>query len=61
MTLDALVARQQRVQQIVVDRSRGEITETQARDDLRKAGLSATEVERLMHAIKAHIIIPRSA
>ena len=61
MTLDKLVARQKAVQQIVVARSRGEITDTKARDDLRKAGLSSTEITRLLDAIAANIITPRSA
>jgi hypothetical protein len=61
MTLDKLVARQKAVQQIVVDRTRGEITDTQARDGLRKAGLSLTEINRLLDAVRANIITPRSA
>jgi hypothetical protein len=61
MTLDRIIERQKRVQQIVVDRTRGEITDTQARDDLRKAGLSMNEIDRLLTAIRANIIIPRSA
>jgi hypothetical protein len=61
MTLDKMIARQRAVQKIVVARSRGEITDTTARDDLRKAGLSSTEITRLLDAIAANIITPRSA
>lgn len=61
MTLDTLVARQQRVQQILVDLTRGRENETDARDKLRKAGLSINEIERLLQAVRANIITPRSA
>jgi hypothetical protein len=61
MTLDALVQRQQRVQAILVDLTRGRETETNARDKLRKAGLSPNEIERLLQAVRANIITPRSA
>lgn len=61
MTLDALVQRQQRVQAILVDLTRGRESETNARDKLRKAGLSPNEIERLLQAVRANIITPRSA
>lgn len=61
MTLDTLVARQQRVQAILVDLTRGRENETDARDKLRKAGLSPNEIERLNAAVRANIITPRSA
>lgn len=61
MTLDTLVARQQRVQAILVDLTRGRENETDARDKLRKAGLSINEIERLLQAVRANIITPRSA
>lgn len=61
MTLDALVQRQQRVQATLVDLTRGRSNETDARDALRKAGLSVTEIERLLQAVRANIITPRSA
>lgn len=61
MTLDTLVARQQRVQAILVDLTRGRESETDARDNLRKAGLSSHEIERLLHAVRANIITPRTA
>lgn len=61
MTLDAIVQRQKRVQAILVDLTRGRETETNARDGLRKAGLSPSEIERLLQAVRANIITPRSA
>lgn len=61
MTLDALVQRQQRVQAILVDLTRGRESETDARDKLRKAGLSPNEIERLLQAVRSNIITPRSA
>ena len=61
MTLDTLVARQQRVQAILVDLTRGRESETDARDKLRRAGLSSPEIERLLQAVRANIITPRTA
>lgn len=59
MTLDAIITRQKQIQKIIVAFSRGEVMETPAREALRKIGLSAKEVERLISAVKAGIIIPR--
>lgn len=59
-TIDTLVARQQRVQAILVDLTRGRESETDARDNLRKAGLSPNEIERLLQAVRSNIITPRS-
>lgn len=59
MTLDAIVKRQKCVQAILVGLSRGHETETNARDKLRKAGLSPIEIERLLQAVRANIITPR--
>lgn len=59
MTLDAIVARQQRIQTILIDLTRGNSTETEARDAMRNLRMSSNEIDRLLTAIRANIIIPR--
>jgi hypothetical protein len=57
MTLDDLMARHRRIQDVVVSLSRGRITEDTARNDMQRAGLSAAEVERLLVAVRKNLII----
>lgn len=57
MTLGGIIKRQQRVQSVLVEYTRDVISETAARDGLRAAGLSYTEVERLLQAVKDNIIL----
>lgn len=58
MTLDALVARARRVQEIVVMLSTGRISESVAKHDMLAAGLSIGEIDRLTDAVRKNIIVP---
>lgn len=58
MTLDALIARQRRVQDIVVMLSTGRLSEPVAKHDMLAAGLSVGETDRLIDAIRKNLIVP---
>lgn len=60
MTLDQLIDMQKRSQDIIVELTRGRMSEKEAVAALRKIRMPSTEIDRLIHAYRVHIVTPEN-
>jgi hypothetical protein len=56
MTLTSIVERQKRIQSVLVEYTRGDITDTNARDKLRAMGMPHDTIDRLFRAVADNIL-----
>jgi hypothetical protein len=60
MTLKTLVDRQKSIQSVLVQYTRGDITDTNARDKLRAMGMPHDTIDRLFRAVADNILRVKS-
>lgn len=60
MTLTSIVERQKRIQSVLVEYTRGDITDTNARDRLRAMGMPHDTIDRLFRAVADNILRVKS-